>query len=258
MTSTPVLDVDGVTKEFGALTVTNDVTLGLETGARHALIGPNGAGKTTLFNLVAGLTRPSKGQIRFCGRDVTKMSEAARCRRGIGRTFQHSSLFSSASCIENVMLALRRRHGIGTSWIMPSRLSAGLTGEAESLIDRVGLGDRSHDAVDGLSHGERRQLEVAMALALEPVLLLLDEPTAGMSPAESARFTSLIDDLPDDLAVLVIEHDLDVVFSIANRVTVLSAGSILLTGSPQEVRSSSEVEEIYLGSDLDEVFITDG
>ncbi len=250
-----VLELEGLTKRYGALTVTDDVSLSLEAGARHALIGPNGAGKTTLFNLVAGLIRPTSGRIRFRGEDVTRRSEAARCRLGIGRTFQHSSLFSSASCAENVMLALRRRHGKGSAWFLSSKSRSRIGEEAEAFVERVGLLDRVHDPVSSLSHGERRQLEVAMALAQDPALILFDEPTAGMSQAESDRFTGLVASLPRDITVLFIEHDLDVVFSIADRVTVLATGAVLMTGDPDEVRRSPQVEEIYLGSGLDEVFI---
>jgi len=251
----PVLELERLTKRYGALTATDDVSLSLEPGTRHALIGPNGAGKTTLFNLVAGLIAPSSGRIRFRGKDITGRSEAARCRLGIGRTFQHSSLFSSATCAENVMLALRRRYGKGSSWWLSPSLRAQVSEEANELVQRVGLVDRAHDPVDALSHGERRQLEVAMALSVEPALILFDEPTAGMSQAESDRFTRLVAGLSRDITVLFIEHDLDVVFSLADRVTVLATGGVLMTGNPDEVRRSPRVEEIYLGSGLDEVFI---
>jgi branched-chain amino acid transport system ATP-binding protein len=254
--ATPVLELVSVTKTYGAFNAVDDVSLKLWPGERHALIGPNGAGKTTLFNLVAGSLRVTSGQVRFAGEDVTRAGEHMRARAGIARTFQHSSLFATLTCAENVALAVRRTAGLGTALRVSRARRAEVAEEAVSLLSQVDLGARAGHVVSDLSHGERRQLEVAMALAGRPTLLLFDEPTAGMSPAESARFTELVHKLPAELTVLIIEHDLEVVFSVAQRITVLATGQLLEQGSPDQIRSSPEVEAVYLGTGHDEVFIT--
>ncbi|MHA6631668.1 ABC transporter ATP-binding protein [Pseudonocardia sichuanensis] len=251
----PLLELRSVGKSYGAFHAVDGVSLTVPVGERHAVIGPNGAGKTTLFNLVAGTLRVSSGRVVFAGRDVTRAGEHRRARAGIGRTFQHSSLFTTQTCAENVLLAVRRSAGVGTSFRVSSKLRANLTAQVEELLERVDLTPRAHDLVANLSHGERRQLEVAMALAGEPSLLLFDEPTAGMSLSESAQFTRLVQALPRTLTVLIIEHDLDVVFTLADRITVLAAGECLEQGMPEQIRTSSQVEAVYLGTGHDEVFI---
>lgn len=252
---TPVLELQSVGKAYGAFRAVDDLSLTVPVGERHAIIGPNGAGKTTLFNLVAGTLRVSSGRVLFGGRDVTRAGEHRRARAGIGRTFQHSSLFTDQTCAENVLLAVRRSDGRGTSLRVPDKVRDELAAQAAELLERVDLGERAGDRVADLSHGEKRQLEVAMALAGSPSLLLFDEPTAGMSPSESATFTRLVQALPHTLTVLIIEHDLEVVFSLADRITVLAAGQLLEQGTPEQIKASPQVEAVYLGTGHDEVFI---
>ena len=248
----PLLSLTGVSRRFGALTAVDDVHLDVPAGARHALIGPNGAGKSTLFKLVAGSMPVSAGTLRLAGDDVTSLSEPQRARRGVSQTLQHSSLFLSQSAEQNVLLAAQRRLGSRHS-LLPRRQSAARD-RARGLLADVGLDDRRADPVSALSHGERRQLEVAVALACEPRLLLLDEPAAGMSPAESGRLVALLRSLPETVTVVVVEHDLDVVFALATSVTVLHLGRVLLTGSPDEVRASEAVQQAYLGTGREELF----
>ncbi|TQM13502.1 ABC transporter ATP-binding protein [Pseudonocardia kunmingensis] len=236
----------GLRRSFGALAAVDDVDLTVATGARHALIGPNGAGKSTLFTLVTGTMRADGGTVELAGRDVTRLSEVARCRLGMSQTMQHASLFGSMSAAQTVLLAVQRHDG-GRIGLLPRRRPT-LRARAEELLAEVGLAERGDVAVPALSHGERKQLEVALALACRPSLLLLDEPAAGMSPAESARLVALLAALPREITVLFVEHDLDVVFALADAVTVLHLGRVLLSGSPDEVRASEAVREAYLGT----------
>jgi branched-chain amino acid transport system ATP-binding protein len=249
----PLLSLSGVSRHFGALKAVDDVSLEVPTGARHALIGPNGAGKSTLFKLVTGSMPVSTGRIALAGQDITRLSEPQRARRGISQTLQHSSLFISQSVEQNVLLAAQRRRGSRYS-LVPRRQTAARE-LARSLLVDVGLERRSGTPVAALSHGERRQLEVALALACEPRLLLLDEPAAGMSPAESARLVELLRRLPESVTLVIVEHDLDVVFALARSVTVLHLGRVLLTGPPEEVRASSAVQEAYLGTGREALFL---
>ncbi|MHA6631732.1 ABC transporter ATP-binding protein [Pseudonocardia sichuanensis] len=236
----------GLRRSFGALAAVDGVDLTVATGARHALIGPNGAGKSTLFTLVTGTMRADGGTVELAGRDVTRLSEVARCRLGMSQTMQHASLFGSMSAAQTVLLAVQRHDG-GRIGLLPRRRPT-LRARAEELLAEVGLAERGDVAVPALSHGERKQLEVALALACRPSLLLLDEPAAGMSPAESARLVALLAALPREITVLFVEHDLDVVFALADAVTVLHLGRVLLSGSPDEVRASEAVREAYLGT----------
>jgi branched-chain amino acid transport system ATP-binding protein len=242
----PVLSCAELTRTFGALRAVDGVELSLPTGARHALIGPNGAGKSTLFTLLAGGLRPTTGRVWLDGRDVTRLSDAPRARLGIGHMFQHSSLFLSMTVADNVALAARRT--IGVPWSPVPRPNPALDQRIDQLLREVGLLHRRGFPVGALSHGECRQLELAVALATSPRVLLLDEPAAGMSPAESARFAELIQQLPGTITLLFVEHDLDLVFRLATRVTVLHLGKVLLSGSPGEVQGSAEVQQAYLGT----------
>ena len=251
---TPLLDLRGVCKRFGVITVTDHVALTLARGERLALIGPNGAGKSTLFNLITGVLPVSSGEIHFQGQDVTRMREDARARLGIGRTFQHSKLFDSMDPVGNIVMALRRRRGARIPVLPNVARKRAMQAEARELMDRVGLDPDLSASVSDLAHGQRRQLEVAMALALEPEMLLFDEPTAGMSSAETGTCRQVGQNLPDDLSVVLIEHDLDVVFSLADRIVVLAAGAVIANGSPQEIRASPVVRTAYLGADLEGVF----
>jgi len=245
-TATAALSCAGLRREFGAVRAVDGVDLSLPTGARHALIGPNGAGKSTLFRLLAGGLRPSAGRIWLEGGEVTRMSEARRARLGIGQTFQHSSLFLSMTAGENVLLAVQRSGGRAWSPLPGARRA--LRGRADELLADVGLGGRAASPVGALSHGERRQLEIAVALATGPRVLLLDEPAAGLSPAETGRLAELIQRLPAAVTLLFVEHDLDLVFRLANRVTVMHLGAVLMSGAPEEVRGSPEVQAAYLGT----------
>ncbi|GEL24840.1 ABC transporter ATP-binding protein [Pseudonocardia sulfidoxydans NBRC 16205] len=247
---TPALSCHGLRRSFGALRAVDDVDLTVEPGSRHALIGPNGAGKSTVFRLLSGRMRPDAGTVRLADRDVTRLSEVARCRLGMSQTLQHASLFASLTAAETVALAVRR-HGPagGGARIAPwPRRQPDVDARIAELLADVGLADVAARPVPALSHGERKQLEVALALACAPTVLMLDEPAAGMSPAESARLLALLDDLPRDVTVLFVEHDLDLVFDLADRVTVLHLGRVLHSGTPDEVRASDAVREAYLGT----------
>lgn len=239
------LQCHGLRRQFGALKAVDDVSLAVSGGARHALIGPNGAGKSTLFKLITGLLRSDGGRVELAGQDVTKASEVRRCRLGISQTLQHASLFPTMSAAENVVLAVQR-HESRISWL--PRRQRSVHDRAALLLDQVGLAGRGSVTVSSLSHGERKQLEVALALACRPKLLLLDEPAAGMSAAERARLVTLIAGLPSEITVLFVEHDLDLVFELADTVTVLNLGRVLLSGEPSEVRASEEVRQAYLGA----------
>lgn len=245
MTAT-ALCCTGLSRSFGALKAVDGVDLTVAAGARHALIGPNGAGKSTLFKLVTGTMRAHGGIVELAERDVTRFSEVKRCRLGMSQTMQHASLFSSMTAAETVALAVQRHDG-GRISPIPRRRPQ-MWERTEELLAGVGLAGRGGVSVPALSHGERKQLEVALALACRPSLLLLDEPAAGMSPAESARLVELLAGLPKQITVLFVEHDLDLVFSLADAVTVLHLGRVLLSGTPDDVRGSDAVREAYLGT----------
>lgn len=239
-----------LSRSFGALRAVDDVDLTVEPGARHALIGPNGAGKSTLFQLLTGRMRADAGTVGLDGRDITRFSEVRRCRLGISQTLQHASLFASLTVAQTVALAVRR-HGPdgGGAPVRPwPRREPGVEARTAELLALVGLAGRDRQPVRALSHGERKQVEVALALACAPTVLLLDEPAAGVSPAESAHLTGLLAGLPRAVTVLFVEHDLDLVFDLADRVTVLHLGRILYSGTPDEVRASEEVRAAYLGT----------
>jgi branched-chain amino acid transport system ATP-binding protein len=256
---TSLLQLNDLRRDFGSLRAVADVSFSVRNGARHALIGPNGAGKSTLFNLIAGSLPASSGAIVFDGRDITGVPEHARARLGIARTFQHSSVFLHGTVVENVLVGVARKKGIGHFWFGAALRRRVLIDRCMELLDLVGLSERHAARAGNLSHGERRQLELAMALGTEPQLLLLDEPAAGMSQAETARFTELIASLPPEVTVLLIEHDLDVVFELADTVTVLHLGGHLATGSPEEIRGDHEVQRAYLGTaELEDLFDTAG
>ncbi|MCM1968196.1 ABC transporter ATP-binding protein [Streptomyces sp. G1] len=246
MTDHDLLELRGASRHFGSFRALDEVDLTVRAGARHAIIGPNGAGKSTLFGLISGTLPATAGTIHVDGRDVTRLPVHRRVGLGVAATFQHSSLFLRETVLENVLLAVVRRTGSRFGSRAASRAAA--LAKAHELLDRVGLPSRHGLTAAELSHGERRQLEVAVALGTEPRLLLLDEPAAGMSPAETARLTELIAALPREVTVLLIEHDLDMVFELADTVTVMHLGRHLKTGSPDEVRASAEVQTAYLGT----------
>ena len=247
----------GLRREFGALAAVDGVDLAVEHGARHAVIGPNGAGKTTLFRLLSGAMRVSAGRVELDERVVTRMSEPVRARLGLAQTFQHSSLFDSMSPAENVTLAAQRHAG-HPWWPLPRRQRR-VVETVDELLAQVGLTARASQPAGSLSHGERRHLELAVALACRPRVLLLDEPAAGMSPAESDRFAELIETLPAELTIAFVEHDLDLVFRLADRVTVLHLGRVLASGPPEKIRDDAAVQEAYLGTaDRERLFIQPG
>lgn len=243
----PVLELSGVTRLFGALRAVDDVTFSVHAGARHAVIGPNGAGKSTLLNLISGHLPVSSGKISFVGQDIDAQTEDARARLGLAKTFQHSSLFNGLTAAENVALAVRRHRGVASKAFRLARKDKDVADAVERCLALATLEGRDLIIAGELSHGERRQLEVAMALATEPRLILFDEPVAGMSAAETGRFIESVQSLPADLTLMLVEHDMSVVFSIAERITVLHAGQVLEEGTPAEIAASSAVQEAYLG-----------
>jgi branched-chain amino acid transport system ATP-binding protein len=242
-----VLALDHLAKAFGALKVTDDVSLDLRQGEIHALIGPNGAGKSTLIHQIAGSIRPDRGMLRFLGRDIAGLSVAARARMGLARSFQVSSLALEFSALRNVMLAVQARQGSSFRFVRPVREDASLTGPAMAMLVRVGLESRADVVAAELSHGERRKLEIAIALALEPKAFLLDEPMAGMGPEGSKDLTRFLDGLRADAPILLVEHDMDAVFALADRISVLVYGRVIASGKPAEIRRDAEVRKAYLG-----------
>lgn len=252
MTDADALVVDDVSKSFGGVHAMRGVSLRLRLGERMSVIGTNGAGKSTLFNAVAGVFPPTSGRIQLFGEDVTRLPTAARAKRGLARTFQTSRLFEKLTAAENVFIALGGTEFRG-GMLRPARRAPERWERVGQLLARVGLDGRGPQIVADLSHGEQRQLELAMALALSPRLLMLDEPAAGFSPRERASLVTLLRDLPDTISLLLIEHDMDIALAVASRVVVMHDGEKILEGTPAEIRSSERVREIYLGGSLDDV-----
>ena len=246
-----MLNVEDLEKSFGALRVTNHVSLSVEAGMRHAIIGPNGAGKTTLFNLLTGELMPSGGRIELDGIDLTRLSPDRRARCGLSRSFQKNNLFDGLTVRQNLILAAIVRQRCGSCFWRPLSGFAALSLRAEEIAETVGIADVLDTVVRELSYGIQRQVEVGLALVAAPKVLLLDEPTSGMSPQESGRIMRLIAELPRSLAVVIIEHDMHLVFEVADRITVLNYGRVLLEGTPEEVRNSEVVRETYLGGGLE-------
>lgn len=243
----PVLEIRNLEKSFGALKATNGASLDLRPGEIHALIGPNGAGKSTLINQISGALAPDAGSIRFLGTDVTALDTAQHARMGLARTFQISSLAQEFSALRNVMLAVQARQGTSLRFFRSVASDASLIEPAMRMLLRVGLADRAGVPAAALSHGERRQLEIAVALAMEPKAFLLDEPMAGMGPEGSKALTGFLDGLRREAPILLVEHDMDAVFALADRVSVLVYGRIIATGSVSEIRNDPEVRRAYLG-----------
>ena len=242
------LRLERVSKAFGGLRAVDAVELAVRPGERRALIGPNGAGKTTLFNLVAGALPVTAGRIELFGRDVTRMPAHRRAALGLTRTFQVSNLFASLSVLENCLLAVQALAAAKFVMHRPLARDAALRARAEETLAAVGLADRAAATVRNLSHGEQRQLEIGLALAGRPRLLLLDEPTAGLSPAESAAMARLLGRLDPAITVLIIEHDMDIALELARHVTVLHYGRVIADGTRDVVRADPTVREIYLGA----------
>lgn len=245
--SEPILETRGLAKNFGALNVADNINFTLAAGARHALIGPNGAGKTTLINLLTGALRPSAGSVHLGPRDITQMAEHQRVKHGIARTFQINTLFMGLSVIENLSLAISERMGVATAILRPAGGNSAVMEEAERILSTLKLDDDAMTEIHELPYGRQRLVEIAIALALDPKVLLLDEPAAGVPSAESHIILDAIDSLPKDIAVLIIEHDMDVVFRFAERITVMVRGAILAEGDPNDIAANKEVQAVYLG-----------
>ncbi|MBB3899821.1 ABC transporter ATP-binding protein [Roseococcus suduntuyensis] len=244
-----ILALHGLRKSFGGLLVTDDVTLDVRQGEIHALIGPNGAGKTTLIHQVSGTLAPDAGRIRFLGEDITALSMPARARRGLARSFQITSVIPSFSALENAALAVQARQGSSFRFFRAASREAALNAEAIAALAEVGLDARAATPAAALSHGERRQLEIAIALAMRPRALLLDEPLAGTGPEEAERLIRLLSGLRARYAVLLVEHDMQAVFALADRISVLAQGRVIATGTPDDIRADPAVREAYLGED---------
>ena len=245
----PVLSIQNITKRFGALTASDDVSLDLAPGEIHALIGPNGAGKSTLIKQIAGEIAPDAGSIRFNGASIDHMGPEDRARAGLARSFQVSSVIPAMSALQNVQLAVmgesRKFFGMFRSVAADRRLGD----PARTHLERVGLAERAGIPAANLSHGERRQLEIAMALALKPKAFLLDEPMAGMGPEGSTRLTGFLSELRREAPILLVEHDMDAVFALADRISVLVYGRIIASGTVDEIRANSQVQTAYLGEE---------
>jgi branched-chain amino acid transport system ATP-binding protein len=247
MAAPSVLETRRLCKSFGALTVAENIEFSLAAGARHALIGPNGAGKTTFINMLTGRLAPSSGEVVLGGEDITGLAQAARVKRGLGRTFQINTLFRELTVLDNVALGIAERTGVaGRLWRAASAYRE-VRDEAVSLLESLGLGaDRDARVLD-LPYGKQRLVEIAIALGLKPKVLLLDEPAAGVPSLESERILEVLDRLPADIAILIIEHDMDLVFRFAQRITVLVQGQVLCEGTPAEISTDRRVREVYLG-----------
>ncbi len=246
---TAVLETRALCKSFGALTVADNIDFRLDAGARHALIGPNGAGKTTFVNMLTGRIPPSSGSIMLGGAEITRSSQSERVKRGLGRTFQINTLFRNLTVVDNVALSVAERMGVSGDMIGVASKQRAVVGEAMALLASLGLADDARAHVAGLPYGKQRLVEIAIALGLKPKVLLLDEPAAGVPSLESHRILEVIATLPAEIAVLIIEHDMDLVFRFAERITVLAQGAVLTEGSPQEIRTDVRVRQVYLGED---------
>ena len=245
----PALAIAGLMKTFGALRATDNITLDITSSECHAIIGPNGAGKSTLIGQITGEITPDAGQIRFFGEDVTRWSVARRALGGLGRSFQITQICTGFSALDNVALAVQARAGHSYRFLRNARSDARLRGPSMEALARVGLDDRAEEHAEALSHGERRQLELAIALAMAPRMLVLDEPMAGMGPQESERMIDILTALRGEVTILLVEHDMDAVFALADRISVLVNGALLVTGTPDEVRADDGVRAAYLGTE---------
>ncbi len=243
------LECKGLTKKFGGLEALKNVCLKVEEGERRAIIGPNGAGKTTLFRLISGEYPATSGSVRLFGKDVTKLPAYKRTSLGLGRTFQITSLFPPLTVIDNLILAQMGLEGSKYSMLKPLCLYRHFYDKAHAIVEYMGMGDRKNERVKNLSHGEQRQIEIGMALITNAKVLLLDEPTAGLSPAESKLITKMIKDLEPNITILIIEHDMDVAFEVSSFITVLNLGEIFAEGTQSEVQKNKGVQEIYFGGE---------
>lgn len=242
-----LLQTENLAKRFGGIVATDDVALNVAEGELHAIIGPNGAGKTTLIAQLSGQLTADAGRIRFAGHDISALPMYRRARLGLARSFQITSLFLDLSVLDNVALAVQAHAGHSFRFWRNARLEAALRGPARAALARVGLADRADRVTSALSHGEHRLIELAIALAGRPRMLLLDEPMAGLGPEESARMVEMLRALKKELTILLVEHDMEAVFALADRITVLVYGRVIATGAPAEIRNNAAVREAYLG-----------
>jgi branched-chain amino acid transport system ATP-binding protein len=242
-----MLQIDGLSKRFGGIVASDGIALAVARGELHAVIGPNGAGKTTLIAQLTGQLLPDTGSVRFAGEDITTLPMHTRSLRGLARSFQITSIFLDFTALDNVILAVQAHAGHSFQFWRDARSEPALRDPARAALERVGLGHRADTVASALSHGEHRQLELAMALAGQPRMLLLDEPMAGMGPEESARMVELMRELKGELTILLVEHDMEAVFALADRITVLVYGRVIASGRPEEIRANPQVRDAYLG-----------
>jgi ABC-type branched-subunit amino acid transport system ATPase component len=243
----PVLQTRDLVRTFGAFVVTDKVNLSVAAGARHALIGPNGAGKTTLINLLTGYLEPTAGTVILMDQDVTHMPQHERCRRGLVRTFQINQLFKDMTVLESVALAVSERHGLGAQWWRPLARRGEVVDEAAAILERLKLLPDALETTRNLAYGRQRLIEIALALALQPKVLLLDEPAAGVPTGESQELFETIAQLPREVTILLIEHDMNLVFRFADRISVLVSGALLVEDTPDVIAHHPRVKEVYLG-----------
>jgi branched-chain amino acid transport system ATP-binding protein len=251
MNSAPVLRAENLVMRFGGITATNQVSLSLERGARHALIGPNGAGKTTLINLMTGVLQPTAGRISLDGQDITQLAPHQRVQRGMVRTFQINQLFDSLTPLQTLALTVSQQRGLGGRWWQPLGRQSAVAERCEQLLAQFRLSEVMNQETRRLPYGKRRLLEIAIALACEPRVLLLDEPVAGVPAGEREELLQTVAALPADVSVLLIEHDMGLVFSFAKRMTVMVNGAVLTEGSPQAIANDPRVKAVYLGHSHD-------
>ena len=243
------LECRGLTKRFGGLDAVNNVDLKIGLGERRAIIGPNGAGKTTLFTLISGEVPVTDGSIRLFERDITRMTSYRSVALGLGRTFQITNLFTTLSVLENLLIAAMGLRKMKFSMLRPLTSNLDLMQKAQKTLESIGMAEKANILIKNLSHGERRQIEIAMVLVTDPRLVLLDEPTAGLSPAESTMMTSIIKQLDPKITVLIIEHDMDVAYQVADKITVLHHGYVFIEGTQEEISNDTKVQEIYFGKE---------
>ena len=245
--SAVVLQTRDLVRKFGGFVATDYVNLSVAAGARHALIGPNGAGKTTLINLLTGYLEPSAGRVELLGEDVTTMAQHERCRRGLVRTFQINQLFADMTVLESVALAVSEQAGLGTHWWKPLAARGEVVDQAAAILERLKLLPDAYERTRNLAYGRQRLIEIALALAMRPKVLLLDEPAAGVPTGESRELFETIAQLPREVTIVLIEHDMDLVFRFAERISVLVSGAILVEGAPDMIAENPRVKEVYLG-----------